>query len=59
MAKNPDLNFAITKFIGLRIKKIQTRLENLIFKTSEQRITWLIKDFTTEIGRQIAGFPNQ
>jgi len=59
MAKNPDLNFAITKFIGLRIKKIQTRLENLIFKTSEQRITWFIKDFTTEFGRQITGFPNQ
>lgn len=59
MAKNPDLNFAITKFIGLRIKKIQTRLENLIFKTSEQRITWFIKDFATEFGRQLSGFPNQ
>jgi len=59
MSKNPDLNFAITKFIGLRFKKVQTRLENLMFKTSEQRITWFIKDFAKDFGRQIIGFPGQ
>ncbi len=59
MSKNSDLNFAITKFIGLKVKRIQTRLENLIFKSSKQRVLWFIKDFAREFGREIKGFPNQ
>lgn len=59
MRGNSDLNFEVTKLIGLRIKKIQTKLENLVFKTSEQRIVWFIKDMAERFGRPITGFPEQ
>lgn len=59
MRSNPDLNFEVTKLIGLRRKKIQTKLENLIFKSSEQRILWFLKEIAEQFGRQIAGFPEQ
>ncbi len=59
MSQNKDLNFEITKLIGLRIKKIQTKLENLIFKTAEERIIWFIKDSADQFGRPITGFPEQ
>ncbi len=59
MIGNPALNFEITKLIGLKIKKIQTKFEHLIFKTSEERIIWFIKSMSQQFGRSIKGFPDQ
>ncbi len=59
MQQNKALNFQITKFIGLRLKKIQNRLENIIFKTSEQRIRSFIKDMAHDVGRNISGEKGQ
>ena len=39
----PELNFVVTKLIGLCIRKVQTKLENLIFKTYEERVLWFLK----------------
>lgn len=59
MQSNSKLNFEITKIIGLRIKKIQTKLENLVFKTSKQRVMGFIKEVSEQFGREIVGFPHQ
>lgn len=59
MANNPALNFEITKLIGLKFKKIQTRFEHLIFKSSEERINWFIKSMALQFGRPIRGFSDQ
>ncbi len=59
MADSPALNFEITKLIGLKFKKIQTKLEHLIFRTSEERIVWFIKSMASQFGRPIRGFSDQ
>lgn len=59
METNPKFNLQITKFIGLRLKKIQSRLENLIFKTAEQRVRFFIKELAEEHGREIAKDPEE
>lgn len=59
MANNPALNFEITKLIGLKFKKIQTKFEHLIFKSSEERIIWFIKSMAGQFGRPIKGFSDQ
>jgi CRP-like cAMP-binding protein len=59
MEKNPKFNMQVTKLIGFRLKKIQNRLENMIFKTSEQRVKSFIKETVLELGRDILGEDNQ
>jgi CRP-like cAMP-binding protein len=59
MEKNPKFNLQVTKLIGFRLKKIQNRLENLIFKTAEQRVKSFIRETVLEFGREIAGDQNQ
>jgi CRP-like cAMP-binding protein len=59
MKDNPKFNTEILKFIGFRLKRVQSRLESLIFKTAEQRIRSLIKELAEEHGRIIAGDENQ
>lgn len=59
MRNNPEFNFQITKFIGFRLKKIQTRLESLLFKTAEERVMQFIKDMADEYGKQVLGNPNE
>lgn len=59
MQQNMALNFQVTKFIGLRLKKIQNRLGNIIFKTSEQRIRSFIREMAYDFGRKISGENSQ
>lgn len=59
MANNSALNFEITKLIGLKFKKIQTKFEHLIFKSSEERVIWFIKSMAIQFGRPIKGFSDQ
>ena len=59
MKDNPKFNTEILKFIGFRLKRVQTRLESLIFKNAEQRIRSLIKELGEDHGRMIAGDENQ
>jgi CRP-like cAMP-binding protein len=53
MENNPKFHLQITKLIGTRLKKIERRLERLIFKTSEQRIRFFLKELAEEHGREI------
>lgn len=59
MKENPKFNMEILKFIGFRLKRVQSRLESLIFKSAEQRIRSLLKELAEEHGRIIAGDENQ
>lgn len=59
MKENPKFNTEILKFIGFRLKRVQSRLESLIFKSAEQRIRSLIKELGEDHGRTIAGDENQ
>jgi CRP-like cAMP-binding protein len=55
MKDNPKFNTEILKFIGFRLKRVQSRLESLIFKNAEQRIRSLIRELAEDHGRIIAG----
>ncbi|WP_373496629.1 Crp/Fnr family transcriptional regulator [Aquiflexum sp.] len=59
MEHNPKFNLQVIKLIGFRLKKIQNRLENVIFKTSEQRVKSFIKETVLDLGRDILGEDNQ
>jgi len=51
---NPAFNFSVTKFIGLRYLKVQSRLESLVFKTAPERIRGFIKEMADEHGKTLA-----
>ena len=53
MQENPAFNLSVTKLIGLRFKKIKSRMENLVFKDTRGRICTFIKDLVDEFGKEI------
>ncbi|MCK5742756.1 MAG: Crp/Fnr family transcriptional regulator, partial [Chlorobi bacterium] len=55
MARNPDLNIKIIKFIGFKLKKVQSKLEQLIFKNYEERIRYFIQEMADKYGKKIVG----
>lgn len=59
MQSIPSLNTEVLKRLGIRVKKVQNRLEALICKNAEQRVRALIKEICEEHGRKIAGNPEQ
>jgi CRP-like cAMP-binding protein len=42
--ETPELNLRITKMIGDRRRDIETRIKNLIFRDSENRVAFVLKD---------------
>jgi len=54
MSKDPNFGLKITKIIGFRFKKIQSRFESLIFKASDERVKNFIKDLANEEGQKTA-----
>ncbi len=55
MARNPELNLKIIKFIGFKLKKVQSKLEQLIFKNYEERIRYFIQEMADKYGKKIVG----
>ena len=53
LADNPQFNLSVTKFIGLKYRKVQTRLESLVFKTAPERIRGFIKEMADEHGNKL------
>lgn len=51
--KHGNLSLKITKLIGLRLKKIERRLESLVFKDARTRIIDFLKDQAEEVGEKI------
>ncbi len=56
MEKNKTLNNHILKLSGLKIKKLENRLEDIIFKTAEIRIRDFIRHFVPQYGEDKGGY---
>jgi CRP-like cAMP-binding protein len=53
MAKNQPLNLKIFKLIGIRIKKLERRIDSLIFKDARTRIVEFLKEMAQEKGKKV------
>jgi len=53
MEKDPSFGLKITKIIGFRFKRIQSRFESLIFKSSNERVQSFIKDLAIDEGQKM------
>ena len=48
---NPDLNLQITKRVGLRLRKIEERVSDLVFKDVKKRIATFLVRYAEEFGK--------
>jgi len=53
LANNPKMNLSINKFIGLRIRKIEAHVEDLVFKDAEERVVSFLKRYATTFGKKM------
>ena len=53
MRSNPNLSLRITKIIGFRLRKMERKLEGLIFKDARTRIIDFLKELAEENGVQV------
>lgn len=53
MKDNEALSFKIYKIIGLRFKKLERRIESLVFKDARTRIVEFLKDMAEERGQKV------
>ncbi len=53
MAGNKPLSFKVLKLIGLRLRKVERRLEALVFKDARTRIIEFLKDEAAEKGKKV------
>jgi CRP/FNR family transcriptional regulator, cyclic AMP receptor protein len=51
MRRNPDLGLSITKFVGLRLKRMQSRLQRLMFRSPLQRLAAVLLELAEDYGR--------
>lgn len=54
LKKNPDLTIRLTKLIGFRLKKIESRIEDLVFRDVPVRLVRLLLSLSEEFGKQEA-----
>ena len=50
MERQPALALSITKFVGMRLRKIQMRLQHLMFRTPRQRLAMLLLELADDFG---------
>lgn len=53
MQMNPKLSLKVTKLIGFRLRKMERRLDGLIFKDARTRIIDFIRDMAEESGKEV------
>ncbi|MFT6865267.1 MAG: CRP/FNR family cyclic AMP-dependent transcriptional regulator [Cyclobacteriaceae bacterium] len=53
MKENKELSFKIFKIIGLRFKKLERRIESLVFKDARTRIVEFLKEMAEEKGQKV------
>jgi CRP-like cAMP-binding protein len=53
MANNQPLNLKIIKLIGMRIKKLERRIDSLVFKDARTRIIEFLKEMAVEKGKKV------
>ncbi|MFC2123739.1 Crp/Fnr family transcriptional regulator [Bacteroidota bacterium] len=53
MAENKPLNLKIYKLIGQRVRKLERKIESLLFKDARTRIMEFLRDMATEKGKKV------
>ncbi len=53
LTNNPKLNLSINKFIGLRIRRIQAHVEDLVFKDAQERVVAFLKRYAKMFGKKM------
>lgn len=53
MANNKPLNFKIFKLIGMRIQKLERRIQSLVFKDSRTRVVEFLREMAEEKGKKV------
>ena len=53
MANDQPLNLKIIKLIGMRIKKLERRIDSLVFKDARSRIVEFLRDMALEKGKKV------
>ncbi|MEJ7591213.1 MAG: Crp/Fnr family transcriptional regulator [Planctomycetaceae bacterium] len=53
LLRNAELSLAITKLVGLRRKRLERRLRNLLFRSNRERLVGLLCELLEQYGRQI------
>ena len=53
MEKSPHLTKSVHKFIGFRLRRIQSHVEDLVFKTAKQRITAFLHRYIETFGKEM------
>lgn len=53
MAQNKALSLKIYKLLGLRIKKLERKVESLVFKDSRTRIVEFLREWAEEKGKKV------
>ncbi len=52
VSRKPEFSFRLTKMIGFRLRKIESRVEDLVFRDVPARLAHLLIDLSTEHGRE-------
>lgn len=52
-ASNPRLSFAVTRWIGGRLNRIESRFENLIFKNVRTRLMTVLRELSGPYGERV------
>lgn len=50
---NPKLNLSLNKFIGFRLRKIETHVEDLVFKNAQDRVVSFLKRYVNTFGKEM------
>lgn len=50
MAKRPDVSLGITRLVGLRRRRIQNRLQSVLFRSNRERVTHLLLELVETHG---------
>ncbi len=59
LAANHEFNLEVNKLVGQRLKKVQSRLSDLVFKSAEQRVRDLLRELSQTHGMRVANDPEQ
>lgn len=54
-AQHPGIAFAVTKQIGNRLKRIESRVENLMFRDARARVAGILLELAEDFGREQDG----
>jgi CRP-like cAMP-binding protein len=55
MARRPDVALSVTKLLGFRLRRVENRLRNTLFRSTRERTIGLILELLDEHGEQLAG----